>query len=525
MNSKKICFIICANDELYLGECVRYIRWLHVPEGMEVEILEIKDAVSMTAGYNEGMKCSDAKYKVYLHQDVFLKNQNFISDVINIFQQDTQIGMIGLVGSERLPANGVMWSGNRVMYGTQLVPWEQYQYSASDGYWEVACVDGLLMATQYDVEWREDLFGGWDFYDISQSFEMKRHGYKVVVPVQNNAWYIHDDKVVLQLWNYNKNRKIFLEEYGEDVKNQGKCMPNLAFSESFFEGEEREGFYVEADMKRAWAAQMEVLAEIDKICTENGIRYFADYGTLLGAIRHKGFIPWDDDIDICMLREDFQRFHELVRKQMPRGCYLESFYTRKGWKLPFIRIINGWNVPIEKEYSVKYHGCPFVVGVDIFPIDNVPDEQAEEDVLKTAYAGTAAIAELLKEGKCVEELEEDIQKVEDYLNIKIDRTGDVVNHVMILLDNIACIFKDDNCNKVASLVYWAGGAEKLRLKEWYRDSIRMPFENMEISVPIDFEEVLQSLYGDWHQPVRDAAAHDYPFYNKQKEMLRGMSEH
>ena len=229
MNNEKICFIICANDELYLGECVRYIQWLQVPEGMEIEILEIRDAVSMTAGYNEGMMCSDAKYKVYLHQDVFIKNRNFISDIISIFKQDIQIGMIGLVGSERLPANGVMWSGKRVMYGSKLESWEEYSYNIEDGYWEVACVDGLLMATQYDVEWREDLFAGWDFYDISQSFEMRRKGYKVVVPVQNNAWYIHDDKVVLQLWNYNKNRKIFLEEYKEDMANYGRQMPLLEF--------------------------------------------------------------------------------------------------------------------------------------------------------------------------------------------------------------------------------------------------------------------------------------------------------
>jgi len=519
MNSSKICFIICANDELYLGECIRYIQWLRVPEGMELEILEIRDAVSMTAGYNEGMKCSDAKYKVYLHQDVFIKNRNFISDIINIFQQDTQIGMIGLVGSEKLPANGVMWSGERVVYGPQIIPWEQYCYQMEDGYWEVACVDGLLMATQYDVEWREDLFEGWDFYDISQSFEMRRHGFKVVVPVQNNAWYIHDDKVVIQLWNYNKNRNIFLKEYREDMVYYGKERPLLKFRESFFEGEEREGFFVEAEMKHAWAAQMEILAEIDKMCKENGIRYFADYGTLLGTVRHKGFIPWDDDIDICMLREDYQRFHEIAKSKLPKGCYLESCYITKEWKSPFIRIINGWKVPIENELLKKYHECPYVAGVDIFPLDNVPDEQAEEDVLKNAYAGLAGIAELIKQGKRLEELEEDLQKVEEYLNIKIDRSGNVVNQVMILLDNLGCIFKDDNCNKVASLLYWAGGTEKLRLKEWYRDSVIMPFENIQIPIPIGFEEVLRSLYGDWRQPVQGGTDHNYPFYKIQREML------
>lgn len=219
MNEKKVCFIICANDELYFTECIQYIQWLYVPQGMEIEILEIRDAVSMSAGYNEGMRCSDAKYKVYLHQDTFIKNRHFIQNILEIFHKDSRIGMIGMVGSERLPANGVMWSGPRVV-PTQTTRWDEYQYNITEGYCEVSCVDGLLMATQYDVEWREDLFKGWDFYDISQSFEMKRKGYKVVVPIQRNAWYIHDDKVILQYWNYDSSRKIFLEEYKDDMNNR-----------------------------------------------------------------------------------------------------------------------------------------------------------------------------------------------------------------------------------------------------------------------------------------------------------------
>ena len=78
----------------------------------------------------------------------------------------------------------------------------------------------------------------------------------------------------------------------------------LKFAEKFFEGETIDGFYIEPMMKKAWAAQLEVLAQFTEFCKEKGIHYFADFGTLLGAVRHKGFIPWDDDIDISMLRED-----------------------------------------------------------------------------------------------------------------------------------------------------------------------------------------------------------------------------
>lgn len=86
MNDKKICFIMCVNDKLYEEECIRYIQKLNVPEGYEVEQLSIWDAPSMAAGYNEGMRQSDAKYKVYLHQDVFVVYQNFIYEFLkNIF--------------------------------------------------------------------------------------------------------------------------------------------------------------------------------------------------------------------------------------------------------------------------------------------------------------------------------------------------------------------------------------------------------------------------------------------------------
>ena len=86
MNDKKICFIMCVNDKLYEEECIRYIQKLNVPEGYEVEQLSIWDAPSMAAGYNEGMRQSDAKYKVYMHQDVFIRDSRFLEKTLRIFK-------------------------------------------------------------------------------------------------------------------------------------------------------------------------------------------------------------------------------------------------------------------------------------------------------------------------------------------------------------------------------------------------------------------------------------------------------
>ena len=85
-------------------------------------------------------------------------------------------------------------------------------------------------------------------------------------------------------------------------------------SEDYFREEWREGFFIENKMKRAWAAELEVLEEIDRICKKHKIQYFADSGTFLGAVRHQGFIPWDDDLDIVLLKRDCKRLERILER-------------------------------------------------------------------------------------------------------------------------------------------------------------------------------------------------------------------
>ena len=89
-------------------------------------------------------------------------------------------------------------------------------------------------------------------------------------------------------------------------------------------------FLVTTDRKKVWQVELELLAEFDRICRKYGLRYFADYGTLLGAARHKGFIPWDDDIDVTMMRPDYERLKQIMKQErLP-----EPFFSR-----PHIRIM------------------------------------------------------------------------------------------------------------------------------------------------------------------------------------------
>ncbi|ETP71831.1 hypothetical protein UYO_2220 [Lachnospiraceae bacterium JC7] len=220
MNENQFCFIICTNDDLFLDECLIYIKNLYVPEGFSADIITIKDAVSMASGYNSAMKTSAAKYKIYMHQDVFIMNRFFLLNLLNIFHLNPKIGMIGMVGAEKLDSEAIMWNVNRVGNCFNMTniheAYESEIWSPETTVHSVKAIDGLLMATCVDIPWREDIFDGWDFYDMSQSMEFIRNGYLIAVPDQKQPWCLHDDGVVLSLLNYNHYRKIFVEEYKDE---------------------------------------------------------------------------------------------------------------------------------------------------------------------------------------------------------------------------------------------------------------------------------------------------------------------
>lgn len=217
MNNNQFCFIICTNNDLYIQECMLYISNLIVPEGFTIDILTVKDAKSITSGYNEAMKASQAKYKIYMHQDVFIINKFFLINILNMFNSDHRVGMIGMVGAPKLNDEAIMWGTIRV--GGILTreyldgPYVPEIHDASEPTFIVSVIDGFLMATCVDIPWREDLFDGWDFYDVSQSMEFRKRGYLIKVPNQNLPWCLHDDGVMLNFYNYNHYRKIFIREY------------------------------------------------------------------------------------------------------------------------------------------------------------------------------------------------------------------------------------------------------------------------------------------------------------------------
>jgi hypothetical protein len=201
-----------------MSECLRYINRLNVPDGIETDIIGIQGAESMCAGYNAAMKDSDAKYKVYMHQDVFILNVNFIADVIRTFRDNPQYGMLGVCGADKVFANAnywAQWNTGATRWGGNIKESLTENFGKNLSYlMPVVTLDGMIMITQYDIPWREDLFDAFDFYDISQCFEFAKAGYRVGVVPQPDAW-CHHDCGWSNMSRYDRYRKIFCEEYGE----------------------------------------------------------------------------------------------------------------------------------------------------------------------------------------------------------------------------------------------------------------------------------------------------------------------
>ncbi|MFB4210461.1 glycosyltransferase family protein [Shouchella sp. JSM 1781072] len=194
MNKKEICFITCVNDETLYERAASHIDMLYLPRDYTVTKIAIRDALSMTSGYNTALKQSNAKYKVYLHQDTMIINRMFLHDLLFLFENHPSLGMFGVIGAKDLPENSVWWD-SKLKAGKILEKRDTYGYlsfiEADYAFQTAAVIDGVLMATQYDIPWEEQ-FDGWHFYDVSQSFLFQNKGYEVGIAHQPHPWVMHE---------------------------------------------------------------------------------------------------------------------------------------------------------------------------------------------------------------------------------------------------------------------------------------------------------------------------------------------
>lgn len=249
MDEKAFEFITCVNDEVLYEQCLQHIDALEIPPGYRIIKTKITGAKSMAKAYDEAMKASEAKYKIYLHQDTFIINRRFLFEVLDLFTKYPRIGMIGVVGATRLPSSGI-WFKNNALFCVGEVR-EYRRWNGLTWLWGNPCkeglmlfrkvfkpfvpvvvVDGLIMITQYDLPWRQDLYGGFIYYEGPQCLEFIKHGYMVVVPRQKVTWCLHrgnrtektkEERAKYQE-EFRKNMEIFRKEYGWFLHKSAKFL-------------------------------------------------------------------------------------------------------------------------------------------------------------------------------------------------------------------------------------------------------------------------------------------------------------
>ncbi len=215
-DEKKVSCISCVSDANAYKAMKESVKRQNLPQGYTLDFIPVYDADSMCAGYNQGMWSSDAKYKLYLHQDACLINQDVIVNMIEHFEKMPNVAMLGLAGSRHIPCSGVWWDDDTAYIQLQ----GGCQVGTARDKWNQAMVlDGFFLMTQYDMTWRDDVFSGWHFYDVSQSIEYQKKGYRVEFPRQEEGWCSHHEgsvRDVDEIFHYW--REIFLQEYGSELE-------------------------------------------------------------------------------------------------------------------------------------------------------------------------------------------------------------------------------------------------------------------------------------------------------------------
>lgn len=309
----------------------------------------------------------------------------------------------------------------------------------------------------------------------------------------------------------------------------------MEFSEDFFRKEVRCGFEIPEMMKRAWAAEMEVLQVLIDICDRNGVRYFADCGTLLGAVRHQGFIPWDDDIDIALMRNEYMRLVKLLPKELPPGFAMTGMYAdtermrRAGW-YTYTRVIADDTYWEYFDYMRRFHGFPYPrIGIDIFPIDYLPNDEQEREIIKEIVLYTCYTLENWGEYELNGGLDSRLEYIEKLCGVTIPQEGNVENFLWRLVDSASSLYNGEEADEVTDIYYWMQRPSYrppyLIKKECYSDFVYLPFEQMQIAAPIDYEGVLSGIYNgdkDWRKYNTEQTGHTYPFYKRMEKKVMDM---
>lgn len=270
--------------------------------------------------------------------------------------------------------------------------------------------------------------------------------------------------------------------------------------------------YRKLELRELQMLQLDVMKEIHKQCVANGIEYYLIAGSLLGAIRHGGFIPWDDDIDIAMMRPHYEKFKALFSKLFDTDKYfLQSYDTDAAFQPALMRVcIKGTYVDVKSQEHLKHCKNTYI---DIFPLDNVPDDVS----LRVKHA-------------------KNLKRIDDVMFAKLYRVYPTNGCAMRLMKKIVskmlCVvplkslqskrenemrrYQDVDTECVCSTVSKYGYNRQIMPREIYGTPTTVQFEDTQFMCPKQYLRYLSSLYGDNYMqlPPEEKRIKPQPVYIK-----------
>lgn len=278
---------------------------------------------------------------------------------------------------------------------------------------------------------------------------------------------------------------------------------------SFLKEETRCDFLVTERRKRLWQMQLDMLQLVDTICNKYSIKYFAIGGTLLGAIRHNGFIPWDDDIDLAMFRSDYEHFVQVAIRDIKDPYFVQSPNTEDDYALSHIKIRNSNSVGATKyDFEFKYNKGVFI---DIFPIDNIPDDSKLKDLL---LKGVQNYRKTLDVGarhfwywQGTTKGEKNILSEEDkshYISLVKERS---IPSICKEFDSFCAQYNKINTEYCGVLALELTSERFFWKRNCFSSQTIVPFEYLKIQCPVGYDEVLKTTYGNYSVFEKTGALH------------------
>lgn len=286
----------------------------------------------------------------------------------------------------------------------------------------------------------------------------------------------------------------------------------MTIDNEFLREEQRCGFTVSAQMKKVWAVQLDLLEKFQDVCHRHGLRYYASGGTLLGAIRHKGYIPWDDDIDIMMMRDDYERLLAIAADEFDAPYFFQTAYNDDKYSRGHAQLRNSNTTAVLPSEQGRF---PFNQGVfiDIFPTDAIPDD---ENARQKQCRDILFWEKLLK------------VTVRYPANPKKTLIKNILHTVASIIPyrfiykqmEKACTRYNEQHTKRVGLISFLPQDERLQFPaEAFGEVQTVPFEYTTIDIPADYDVLLAHQYGDYMTMKQENSYHGGVIFDTERSYL------